>query len=65
MLKIIYYVIMYKKEKKNILWKNRKFFQKLEIDGNYMSQIFFKKQKSMIKDYFFTTFLTTFQNYIK
>lgn len=43
MLKIIYYVIMYKKEKKNILWKNRRFFQKLEIDGNYMSQIFFKK----------------------
>lgn len=34
---------MYKKKKKeNILWKSR-FFQKLEIDGNYMNQIFFKK----------------------
>lgn len=35
---------MYKKKKKeNILWKSRRFFQKLEIDGNYMNQIFFKK----------------------
>lgn len=64
MLKIIYCIIIYKREKKRkyFIEKQKIFFQKFEIYGNYMSQIFFKKQKSTIKDY---CILTTFQNYIK